>query len=256
VIAPSKPGVRFIFWAAFTASIIILPFLLIVGLHFADRILFGGTRTLGGHVGIMLLPIIVVSMLFATTVCRWLGISADGKTPEVLQRSSHQPSPDMEAVEVRISRSVWSGLAVFMDVFALMVIMAVYFLPSVPGTERTGYGIAAFSALFSLGPWYGWLTRNGLAARVDADGVRAESAGPRSFVPWKQIAACEIFTVRDVVGEDAFTRYMFKDADGKLLMTLTTLLTSKKDRERLGRAVRGQFAENGTSGIAEHHARR
>jgi hypothetical protein len=237
----SKPGVRFVFWAAFTASIIILPFLLIVGLHFADRILFGGKRTLGGHVGIMLLPIIIVSMLLATTICRWLGISADGKTTEVLQRSSHQPSPDVEAMELRISRTVWSSLALLMDVFALMVMMAVYFLPSVPGTERTGYGIAAFFGLFSLGPWYGWLTRNGLVARMDADGIRAENAGPKSFVPWEQIAACEVFRVQDVLGEDAFTRYIFKNTDGKLLLTLGLLFTTKEDRAQFEHAVRAVF---------------
>ena len=76
------------------------------------------------------------------------------------------------------------------------------------------------------------------------EGVRAEGAGRTPFLHWNQIALCEILTVRDIVGEDAFTRYIFKDADGKLLMTVATIFTSREDRQRLGQAVRDAFAWN------------
>ena len=123
--AMPKSGVRFIFWAAFTASIIILIFIATLGSHWADRLLFGGSRILGGNVGVMVIPIIVLSILFAITACRRLGISADGKDTEVLRRSPESPVHPMEAVELRIARTLWSGLALLMDVFALTVLLAV-----------------------------------------------------------------------------------------------------------------------------------
>ena len=83
---------------------------------------------------------------------------------------------------------------------------------------------------------------------MNAGGVRAENAGPKSFVPWTQIVACEILTVRDVMGDPAFTRYIFQDADGRPLMTAAALSASKEDRERLRRAVGERFQGNGSSG--------
>ena len=225
-----------IFWVSVMVLGTVFSVLVAVAIEFLGLAL--GHRNWGSHGGAVVLPCLVVSAGIVTRAFRHLGLLEPERTVETLRRS---PDADLvrleDVVELRTPRSLWMMLAVMMLVIAVMIFTAVLLLPAVPGTKPSGYAVAIFFVLFSLGPWYGYFTRAGLVARVDQKGIRGDNAMPKSSARWSDIASCEIALLPQPWGQ--VTRYTLRDASDKTLMRL--MLGEGAEQKRFLAALRECF---------------
>ena len=197
-----------------------------------------GHRNWGSQGGAACLPCLIVSYAVVAGTFRRLGLLEKERTIETLRRPPDAGPVNLaDVVELRTRRSLWMALAVLTTVIALLVFAAVLFLPAVPGTKPSGYAVAFFFLLFSLGPWYGYVTNAGLVARVDQTGVRGDNALPKSSARWVDIASCEITLMPQPWGK--VIRCTFRDAADKTLVRL--MLGDSAESSRFLSAIRECF---------------
>ncbi len=197
-----------------------------------------GHHNWGSHGGALGVPCLMVAVVVVMGMFRRLGLLEGEQVIETLRRPPDAGPIQLEdAMELRTPRFLWMMLAFTMIGIAVMIFTAVLLLPAVPGTKPTGFGIAIFFGLFSLGPWYGYAVNAGLIARVDRAGIRADNALPKSSAQWSDITSCKITLLPQPWGQ--FTRYTFRDASDKTLMRL--MLAEGAEQKRFLAAIRECF---------------
>jgi hypothetical protein len=242
VIAMATEKSKLIFWLGVGMLTLFLTVLCSLGLDVFGQFLFG-SRHFGSHGGALIFLLLILSIAVVTGFYRRHGWSAETRTMETLSCLSHTAPKYLSVpIEVRIPRSFWSGMAIMLDVMALAIWAMVTFVPSVSGTEKYAYDGAAFLALFSLGFWYGWLTRAGLIALINAEGVKADNVGPKTSLRWREITSCEIETARSVFGERWYTRITFRAGNDTTLMRLGLTMVNPEEVDRFLVGLRIAFS--------------
>jgi hypothetical protein len=196
-------------------------------------------------------PISVLSILLARPavdgVLKWFGMSRSGKTLEVREKTVAFPDgevADDETVEVRCPSSLITGLGVMFLAACLIIVL---FLAAVPHKDITDvgwfYAMAVFFGFWAIHCLYerlwgkpqAWADSSGIWALPVGYHVRAR------FVPWSQVATCEIETYHDTFGKPVIARPILKGTDGKLLLTPNLRFTRFEDQERLIKYIRAKL---------------
>jgi hypothetical protein len=63
----------------------------------------------------------------------------------------------------------------------------------------------------------------------------------RRFVPWSDVATCEIETYYDTFGSPAIIRPILKDSAGRELMSMDLLQTELQDQQRLVKYIQARL---------------
>jgi hypothetical protein len=63
----------------------------------------------------------------------------------------------------------------------------------------------------------------------------------RKFVPWSDMATCEIETHYDTFGSPAIIRPILKDSAGRELISLNLLSTEPQDQQRLVKYIQAKL---------------
>jgi hypothetical protein len=189
--------------------------------------------------------------LAAEAIFKLLGISRSGKTIEVRGRVAgltEGATDDSEVVEVRISG--WSRWVIWSQiVFVLLICLGmILILVLVPHSKMKGvgyaYGILAFfcSGIFFLV----WLKDHAIA-RADASGILGHPDGlhfRRKFVPWSEVALCEIHTYYDTFGSPRLLVPILRGWRGQELISLNVSGTRFRDQERLVKYIRAKLPKS------------
>jgi hypothetical protein len=182
----------------------------------------------------------------ADWLLKWLGLSRSGR---VVEGRARGPAPldegngEAEVVEVFWLDSPGKGIAwailAIMGLPALGVLVArLVLLPRDRNGVLMALGLAALNGLLALNFW---LMGRRLRVRVDALGIAGyPMKGPsrRQFIPWEDVATCEIVTTHDPMGEPVLICPVLKDAKGAQLLELNLKAIPMPDQERLVQYIR------------------
>ena len=201
----------------------------------------------GGGVAGLVVANLVLARVVVDGILKWFGLSRSGKTVEVRARTVASPEgevEDGETVEVRCPRSFIVGLGV-MFLAACLVILLI--LAAVPHDRMEGvgwaYGLLVFFGIMAIHCFYE-LRWGKPQAWADSSGIWALPVGfhlRARFVPWSEVATCEIETYHDTFGKPVIARPILKRADGKPLLTPNLLYTRFEDQERLIKYIRAKL---------------
>jgi len=206
-----------------------------------------GFRIEGGWIGGLSVLNIVLARLAVDGIFKRFGLSRSGKTLEIRGKTVAFPEgevADGETVEVRCPSSLITGLGVMC--LAICLIIALVLAVADHGRMK-GVGWAyALVVFFGLGAIYcSYERRWGKPqAWADSSGIWALPVGfhmRARFVPWSQVATCEIETYHDTFGKPVIVRPILKGADGKPLLTPNLLYTRFEDQERLIKYIRARL---------------
>ncbi|WP_406694431.1 hypothetical protein V5E97_25485 [Singulisphaera sp. Ch08] len=177
-----------------------------------------------------------------------MGRSRSGKTVEVRGRTiAHAEgiAGGEDVLEVYGSRSLYHGLiAMCLGICVMTLAVLFLFLPHdrMSGSDW-GYslGLIALFGAIAIGLWCE--KRKGRVC-ADGEGILACPTGfcfRRRFVPWSEIATCEIETRYDTFGRPVIIRPVLKDQGGRALLTPDLQTVRFEDQERLVRYIRARL---------------
>jgi len=244
--AARRTATRSEFYATLFVSTFLLFILEFIALGLISLML-GKTPQLG-IVGGLGFPNLVLGHLMTDGLFRYLGISRSGSLVQAFKRTpgGQGDAPgDAEVVEVWFSRPF--RLFVLIGTPSLALLCGLLSRYGSRSSSDTAWGIAS-TALFGSLAIAAWATRKcSLVLRADHRGVSGYS-GPyslsRSFVPWVDIATCEIVSIRDVFGKKVLEYPQFKDTGGRIVLKQLgpgMQFVAPRDRERLIQFVRARF---------------
>ena len=203
-----------------------------------------GLRFDGGWVGGFFVLNWVLVRIAVDGILKRLGLSRSGKTVEVRGRTAALPEGDVtddEVVEVHCPKSfirfVFWGCLLGGGLFALLLT----FMPrSETWTVGLGYVLIGFFGLGAINIWWdrkpqAWADRDGITGYPNGYHLR------RRFVPWSDVAACEIETFCNTFGKPVLIRPILKGWNGESLLALNLLSTKMKDQERLVRFIKAKL---------------
>ncbi len=198
----------------------------------------------GGMIGGLFLLNLVLARATADRIFRRMGMSRSGKTLEVRGRTVALPEgevADDEVVEVHCPRSFVRGFLVLCVVICLaMSFILVFIRPSLGDAVIVWLLIGTFGA-FGLCVWWDGKTPQ---VRADASGILGYPFGMhsrRKFVPWSEVATCEIETYYNTFGSIAIIRPILKDSAGRELIGLNLLYTQPDDQQRLVKYIQAKL---------------
>ena len=115
-------------------------------------------------------------------------------------------------------------------------------LIQLPPWETAGCWIVlVFLGAFGLSAWWDGKTPQ---VRADASGILGYPLGMsfrRKFVPWSDVATCEIETYYNTFGSLAIIRPILKDSSGRELLSLNLLYTQPQDQQRLVKYIQAKL---------------
>ena len=216
-----------------------------IALVLADQWLFKGKHNLGGYGGTMMVPFMLLSSVIATLVCRCLGVSLDSRELVVIKRGAKAPqSEPLTEFEMRYSKGIWLGLALFLTPFSLLILVLVFVVPSVPGTKIYGFLTAGGFGIAALGCWLAYFCKAGFIGRADEYGVKGYhmfNVNVRSL-SWDAIESCEVTVVRDAIGNLLHPFFVFKDKNGKVLLKMLMSATPEAQTSKFEAVIEHYLA--------------
>lgn len=198
----------------------------------------------GGMFGFLFGLNIVLARIAADRIFRRLGMSRSGKTLEIRARTVAFPEgevADDDVVEVHCPRSLVRGLLVLCAVICLAMTFILVFMRPPPKGAIIGWLLLGTFGAFGLNAWWDGKTPQ---VRADAGGILGYPWGMsfrRKFVPWSDVATCEIETHYDTFGSLVITRPILKDSAGRELISLSLLNTEPQDQQRLVKYIRAKL---------------
>jgi hypothetical protein len=188
---------------------------------------------------------IILSRIAVDGILKLLGMSRSGKTVDIRGRAAAIPEgnvADDDVAEVHCPESLIRGLIIICVVCCLGVALM---LTLIPHSQMKGVGSAyVLIAISGSGAFYFWWQKVKPIAWADREGITGYPVGfhvVRRFVPWSEVAACEIETFHDTFGKPVVVRPILKDRDGRALMALNLLLTRFEDQERLVKYIKAKL---------------
>jgi hypothetical protein len=206
-----------------------------------------GIRLEGVWIGGLGILNLILSKVAADRILKLMGLSRSGKTVEARGRTVALPEGEVgddEVVEVRCPPSLIMGLGVALLALCLLIALILY---AVPHGQMEGGGWAyVLIGFFGLGAGYCFYERwwGTPQARADSSGITGLPVGyhMRSrFVPWSDVATCEIETYYDTFGKPVIIRPILKGSDGEPLMKLNLMYTTMDDQERLVKYIKAKL---------------
>ena len=184
---------------------------------------------------------IVLARVLVDAALKRRGLSRSGMTREIQGRAvavavAEGEVADDETVEVRVNQSYVTGLGVMCFAFGLFIALI---LVLVPNNQMTGVGSAyVLIACFAIGGGYCIYEGKWGKPQVWADasgitGYTYKNQFRRKFIPWADVATCEIVTSFDTFGKPWIIRPILKGFDGEEIMTVNLTSTKFEDQERL-----------------------
>lgn len=193
------------------------------------------------------------SMASCTLVDRFLrrrGRSLSGKTVEVLGRADdrNEGGMDDEVVELRLSAVSLRGVGWTSVFLALLIGLCLAVIHSM----LDGFVISMVCLMIAFfffglgGPYLLHQARNGdpLVVRTDASGISGYPVGlicSLRFVPWSEVATCEIETFRNTFGQTRLIRPILKRYNGEIIMKVNLVSVPLKDSQRLVQSIKARF---------------
>ena len=206
-----------------------------------------GVRFEGAWLGGLAFPNLILSRLAADAILKLMGRSRSGKTVEARGRTVALAEGDVGehgVVEVRCPGSFITGLGVACLIFSLLIAVIVIMTP----LDRVkGLGSAcALIGFFGLGAAYClYEGRWGKPqAWADSSGIAGYPVGfyfRRRFVPWSDVATCEIETYYDTFGKPVILMPILKGWNGEPQMTLNLMYTKLEGQERLVQCIKAKL---------------
>jgi hypothetical protein len=199
----------------------------------------------GGYIGGLTILNLWLARPVVDGIFKWFGLSRSGKTLEVRGRAVVSPEGsvgDDEVVEVYLPRSfarfvIW-GCPVACVLFAAMGTLMFDWDPCFAVLSYLMSGYFGFCTMIN------WWDRRP-EAWADRDGITGYPIGRfclrRRFVPWSDVARCEIETLYNTFGEPVVIRPALKGWNGELLMTLNLLYKTMQDQERLVKYIKAKL---------------
>jgi hypothetical protein len=187
---------------------------------------------------------VVLARFAVDGVLKRFGLSRSGKTVERRGRTVAIPEGnvgDDEVVEVSLPRSlarfvIWGcPLASVLGAAAGTLMLASDPWLAVPSYLLSGY--------FGLCAIHNWGDRKP-QAWADQHGVTGYPSGlhlHRRFVPWSDVATCEIETFYGTFGNPVLVRPILKGCNGESLLALSLLNTKLEDQERLVNYIKAKL---------------
>jgi hypothetical protein len=191
------------------------------------------------------LPNFILSRVAADGILKRMGLSRSGKTVEARGRTVALAEGDVgddEVVEVRCPSSFITGLGAACLIFSLLIVLIALMSPQNPtiGWAYVLVGLFGLGGVYCLyeGRW------GKPQAWADASGITAYPVGfhlRRRFVPWSDVATCEIETHYDTFGNPVIVMPILKGWNGEVLMPLNLLYTKLEDQERLAKYIKAKL---------------
>jgi hypothetical protein len=187
-------------------------------------------------------------------ILRLFGASRSGKTVERRKPVRLTPAEEDEdtarPIELFYKRNRLIGLSLLMLLSSLLMGLMV-----VMDARQGWHWTHAVVVLLSAGSlWYAltlaWELRTRQPyLRIDPDGVTAvpsnQTAGSRRhFVPWCQVATCEVETTQDTWGRVTHSHATFQDAQGHALLTVSLpwgTVAHEAERSQALKAIRARL---------------
>ena len=181
-----------------------------------------------------------MSHAVATRVCRLKGVLLDCTRLDVIRRGAGTPETVApSAFSLRHSLRDWLLMARLLGVWATVVLGLLVAVTSVPGTAVYGYLLAGGIGLAAAGCWLAHRYKLGFMGRVAEGGVTA--AGRHWFttrsVTWAEVESCEVTVLRTAYGRVARPLFVFKDAGGRVVLTVTAVGADEPDTAAFRAAV-------------------
>jgi hypothetical protein len=124
-------------------------------------------------------------------------------------------------------------------------------LVTIPHAQMKGVGwVYVWIGFVGLGAGYCFYERwwGKPQAWANASGITGYPVGfqyRRRFVPWSEVATCEIETFYDTFGKPVIIRPILKGSDGEPLIVLNLLYTKMEDQERLVKYIKAKLPKPG-----------
>lgn len=189
-----------------------------------------------------------LARLAADAILKTMGLSRSGRTVEARGRTVALAEGDVDdddVIEVRCPAPFLTQLGVMCLVCCLLLVGLFVVIPHdlMRGTVGWFYVLIGFFALETVycfyQRWWG-----APQARADASGVRGAPVGfhlRTRFVPWSDVATCEIETYHNTFGKPIIIRPILKGWDGAALLALDLRYTKLEDQERLVKYIRARL---------------
>lgn len=206
-----------------------------------------GVRRDGGWIGGLGMLNLVLAKVAADSILKLMGLSRSGKTVEARGRTVVYPDgeiDDDEVVEVHCPSSFITGLGAACLIFCLVIVLI---LVAIPHDRMEGVGWAyVLVGVFGLSAGYCFYERSWGTPQVRADssGITGLPIGfqfRRRFIPWSDVATCEIETYFDTFGKPFIIRPILKGWDGKPLIVLCLQFTKMEDQVRLVKYIKAKL---------------
>lgn len=186
---------------------------------------------------------VVLAKVAADRILKRMGLSRSGKTVERRGRAAPLTceDDDDEVVVVDLSPSTRKKLGVLGLIACLLIVpgMAAVTQGVFPDLRWTLPLLAFLEFIFAYGCYDCWWGQP--RCRADRFGIMGYPTGPtvrRRFVPWSDVAICEIVARYDTFGKRMAVWPVLKGRDGKTLLALDLQLISLEDQERLVKYIR------------------
>lgn len=187
---------------------------------------------------------VILATVAVDRILKRFGLSRSGKTLEVRERTVVAPEGDVaddEIVAVGMPKSLIRFLLWVSLPMCLLFGGALVWLPHLEKTTRVlGLAVIGFFGLGTLNIWWDRKPQ----AWADRDGITGYPLGfhlRRRFVPWSDVAACEIETFYDTFGKPVIIRPILKGWNGEALLTLNLQSTKVEDQERLVKYIKARL---------------
>jgi hypothetical protein len=236
---PKEP--RTISKGAFGCLMFVTTFVLFVG----ESIVAGvacralGIRLDGAFGGLAFTLNFALAAIVVDDILKRRGLSRSRTTREVQGRAvavAEGEAADDETVEVRLNQNSIIGLGVMCLAFALLLSLLLAMVAK-RQMKEVEYAYVAIAFFAILGGWFIYVGKWGKPqAWADASGITGytyKNQFRRKFVPWADVATCEIVTYFDTFGKPVIIRPILKGFDGEEIMTVNLTSTKFEDQERL-----------------------
>ncbi len=197
------------------------------------------------------LTTILGSQIAVDLILRRYGLSRSGTIREVQSRSSLLPEGYVGKDEIlclyfdrRVSFVfVAISVFVFLALFVGLIIIANLTTVSV---DWPLVGSLTGISLF-IGGIFGWALIKP-CARADTEGIHAFGLGTTrimpTFIPWSEVATCEITTHFDTFGEPVISRPTLFDKHGNTLLRMDLTGITRFDQERLLKYIKAKLPKS------------
>ena len=240
-----KPVSRFAYFCLTGAFILIFQF---VGFAVIFAICgFLRVEPNAGWCGGMGLPIVILGNVAADRTLRRFGRSLSGQSVELRVWASAMPEQavaEEEVVEVRSDATLfrvvfWMSLLMGSAVIAVALLIAAF--KKFDAGIASGLALGGFFVLLAFG--LRQACKKPLA-RFDQLGLTCYATGRiwrKKFIPWSDVAACELTTVYDTFGNLAAISPRLMDREGRTLLTPYLLGASVADQARLADFIKARL---------------